>query len=328
MEENMTGLKEIREFTTTVATINNFPSPQENKLSQDVVVYFCESHNKSRYERQYVQSTTDIFHRYESELMGYEKYELRTGYLSRWNYMPKDFEEMSSEEIQQSIKEGYEEENEWLQRCEPSLPESFIIKDWRNCISEKENHYYQQSKQLIIKELEHNKFFHDSFIKSVNSYGERHESNRTNGEKYVLEEVAWVFSLPLVHPNKYIYLIHVGKVNLAIKELFHIFPNFNKTVKWLSPHFRELTFKNDADFLMYYNANRNVGCSYAVDNRNIVNPFMKTIIERTKYHFEIESAGKIFLQNIIENLPCHVYWLNRENAYLGCKMTLKQKILI
>ncbi|MDR1243965.1 MAG: hypothetical protein LBJ79_02100 [Endomicrobium sp.] len=25
----------------------------------------------------------------------------------------------------------------------------------------------------------------------------------------------------------------------------------------------------------------------------------------------------IILQHIIEKLPCHVYWLNRENVYLG-----------
>ena len=71
------------EFTTTVATLRNFP-PEESKLSQDqdAVIYFYESHNKSVYERYYIRSTTDLLHRYKIELSQYEKYELRTGYLS------------------------------------------------------------------------------------------------------------------------------------------------------------------------------------------------------------------------------------------------------
>ena len=157
--------------------------------------------------------------------------------------MPKDFEQMSSEEIEQSIRKGYEEENEWLKRCEPELPRAFIPKDWKDCISEKENPYYQQCKEFINQELEKNVVFNDAFTKSTNAYAEKHKSNRNNGWKYVLEEVAWVFSLPLVHPNKYIYLIHVGKANLAIKELFNVFPNFNKTVKWIRPHVGKILLK-------------------------------------------------------------------------------------
>jgi hypothetical protein len=49
-------------------------------------------------------------------LAQYEKYELRAGYLSRWDYMSKDVEQMSSEGIEQSIKKGYEVGNEWLKR--------------------------------------------------------------------------------------------------------------------------------------------------------------------------------------------------------------------
>ncbi|MDR2251412.1 MAG: PAS domain-containing protein [Endomicrobium sp.] len=257
-------------------------------------------------------------HRYEMELSEDEKYELRTGYLSRWNYMPKDIDQMSSEEIGEAIKRGYEEENEWLKRCEPDLPKAFIHKDWKDCISEKENPYYQQCKEVINQELEKNEIFNDAFKKSVNAYAEKHHSNRNNGWKYVLEEVVWVFSLPLVHPNKYIYLIHVGKANPAIKELFNVFPNFNKTVKWLRPHIGKVTFENNVDFLMYYNANRNIGCSYAMDNRSIVDPFMGTVINKSHLSLEIESIEKTLLQGIIEKLPCHVYWLNRENTYIGC----------
>jgi hypothetical protein len=299
------------EITTTVATINSFP-PEENKCTKGGVVYFCESHNKSVYDRYYIRSTSDLLHRQQMELSEYEKYELRTGYLSRWNYMPKDFEQMSCEEIEEAIKKGYEEENEWLKRCEPELPRAFIPKDWKECISEKENPYYKQYKEFIKQELEKNEIFNDAFKKSVNAYAEKHHSNRNNGWKYVLEEVTWVFSLPLVHPNKHIYLIHVGKANPAIKELFNVFPNFNKTVKWLRFRIGKATFKNDVDFLMYYNANRNVGASYAINNRSIVDPFMRTVIDKNHSSLEIQSVEKTLLQSIIEKLPCHVYWLNRE----------------
>jgi hypothetical protein len=207
-----------------------------------------------------------------------------------------------------------------LKRCEPQLPESFIPKDWKDCISEKENPYYWQCKQLVIEELERNKIFKDAFIKSVDTYAQKHNSNRNNGEKYVLEEVAWVLSVPLVHPNKAVYLIHVGKANPAIKELFNVFPNFNKACKWLRPNIKEVTFNNDTDFLMYYNANRNVGCSYAVDNKNIVNPFMKpiSVSDRNHLSFGGDVVERILLLSLIEKLPCHIYWLNRENVYLGC----------
>jgi hypothetical protein len=175
------------EIKSIVATINNFP-PEERYTSKSVI-YFCESHNKCPQERDNIRAVSNLLHRYQMELNEYEKYELRTGYLSRWNYMPKDFEQMSCEEIEEAIKMGYEEENEWLKRCEPELPRAFIPKDWKECISEKENPYYQQSKQLVVEELKRNKSFYDSFVKSSNSYAERHESNQHNGEKYVLEEV-------------------------------------------------------------------------------------------------------------------------------------------
>jgi hypothetical protein len=43
---NIDRLSELNEFTTTVATINNSP-PEEDKLSQDAVIYFCESHTEN-----------------------------------------------------------------------------------------------------------------------------------------------------------------------------------------------------------------------------------------------------------------------------------------
>jgi hypothetical protein len=81
---------EKNEIKTTVATLSSFPPQQTDISEQDVVVYFCESHNKDPQERDNIRAMSDLLHRHEMEVAQYEKYELRTGYLSRWNYMHKD----------------------------------------------------------------------------------------------------------------------------------------------------------------------------------------------------------------------------------------------
>jgi PAS domain S-box-containing protein len=35
-------------------------------------------------------------------------------------------------------------------------------------------------------------------------------------------------------------------------------------------------------------------------------------------HLGFENTETVMLQHIIEKLPSHIYWLNRENVYLGC----------
>jgi hypothetical protein len=86
-----------------------------------------------------IQATIDLIYK-NFNLETCEKYEVYTGYLSRWNYMHKNFDEISQEEIEQSIKKGYEEQDIWLKRCQPDLA-NFMPKDWKDCISEKENPY-------------------------------------------------------------------------------------------------------------------------------------------------------------------------------------------
>jgi hypothetical protein len=187
--------------------------------------------------------------------------------------MPKDIDQMSAKEIEEAIKKGYEEQDVWLKRCTPNLL-TFIPKDWKECISEENNPYYQQCRELLQKEMENNKNFYDAFIKSVASYADRHGTSRKNGEQYILEEISWIYSLPLMHLNKYIYLIHVGNDNPAIKEMFKIFSNLNKAVKWLSPRLKEFSFKNEADFLLHYNVNSYFGYSYSVGMKNITKDLM------------------------------------------------------
>jgi two-component sensor histidine kinase/PAS domain-containing protein len=114
--------------------------------------------------------------------------------------------------------------------------------------------------------------------------------------------------------NKIIYLIHVGNDNPAIKEMFN--------VKWLSPCLRTFTFKNEADFLMYYNVNSYAGCSYAAKNKgSIMENFkfkQKIDSKEDSLHLGFENTEAEMVQHIIGKLPVHIYWLNRKNVYLGC----------
>jgi hypothetical protein len=191
--------KEAKDFfkiDSTVAMFSNFPAKQKDIDTHGSVIYFWESHNKNQEDKENIQATSNLLHRI--DLFEYEKYEVHTGYLSRWNYMPKDIDQMSSQEIEQAIKRAYEEQDIWLKRCNPDLP-NFIPKDWKDCISEENNPYYKQCKELIIEELENNNGFYDAFLKSVNFYAERHGTSRKNGEQYILEEISWILSLPLMH---------------------------------------------------------------------------------------------------------------------------------
>jgi nitrogen-specific signal transduction histidine kinase len=305
------------EIRTTTAMFNGFPPSQENEYAKGSVIIFWESHTKNSEDRENIRATSNLLHR--TELSQYEKYEIRTGYLSRFNYMPKDIDQMSAKEIEEAIKKGYEEQDVWLKRCEPDLP-SFTPKNWKDCISEKDNPSYNGCKKLMVWELDNNKSFHNAFLESVNLYADRNGTSRKNGEEYILEEISWIYSLPLMYFGKYIYLIHVGKDNPVVRQMFSTFSNFNKAVKWLSPRFKEFSFKNDEDFLMYYNVNINVGCSYAMDMKalSLTKMDQNADLKENSLHLEFENAGSWMFQYIIEKLPAHIYWLNRENVYLGC----------
>ncbi|MDR2399972.1 MAG: PAS domain-containing protein, partial [Endomicrobium sp.] len=308
------------EITSTVAMFSTSLPTTTNETSRGFVIYFWESHTDNLADEGNIQATSNLLHR--TNLLEYEKYEVRTGYLSRWNYMPtKDIEQVSPEEIKEAIRRGYEEQDIWLKRCNPDLP-NFIPKDWQDCISEKQNPYYTQCKELILQELKKNKDFDDAFKKSINSYAERHAANPKNGEQYILEEISWIFSLPLLHLNKHIFLVHVGNYNPAIKEMVKVFSNLNKAVKLLSPRLKRVTFQNEADFLMYYNVNNYVGCSYPMmHNKSIMKnfKFIQDIdLKEDSLHLEFENREAVVAQHIIEKLPAHIYWLNRKNVYLGC----------
>jgi phage anti-repressor protein len=261
MENSKSNLNEIK---TTIAMFRSFVP---GKPIKDAVIYFWESHTKNPEDKNNIQATSNLIYKI-FDMPSCEKYEVRTGYLSRYNYMLKDMDKLTPEEIQESIRKGKEEQDSWLKRCEPYLP-GFIQKDWTECISKENNKYYEECKDLVCSELKKSEIFQEAFSKSVESYVKRHQSNHYNGKLYILEEISWILNLPLVHLNKHIYLIHVGNDNSAVKTMFNIFPHLGKAVKWVSPRLRKASFKNTADFLLHYNVNNYAGYSYAIKNVDI-----------------------------------------------------------
>lgn len=312
-------IPEENKINSSVAIFNNF-SPESP--IDDAVIYFWESHTKNPTDSERVKATEDLIYK-QFDVTDCEKYEVRTGYLSRFNHMKRLWSEVSGEELDEAIKKGMADQSDWLDRCSPELP-GFIQRDWRECINPENNPHYEACEKLIKDKLATNSEFFSAFLKSVDAYAGKHGTLRENGQKYILEEIAWIMSLGLLHINRKVYLIHVGNDNPAIKSMFHHFPNLAKAVKWLAPRFIDVTFANVAEFLFYYRSNNYAGCSYARHNPELVtqiSPFYKKDSiskESLSFMLDREHASKELLLSIIDKIPGHVYWLNRNGVYLGC----------
>jgi PAS domain S-box-containing protein len=318
MQEENADTADSNEVKSVIATLRNF-SPE--KPIENAVIYFWESHTKLDDEAR-VQATVELIYK-EFDLHACEKYEARTGYLSRYNYLSKPINECSAEEIEEAVIKGKQEQINWLNICKPELPE-FKAKNWQECIFKDENPYFEQCKYLVLEEIKNNKEFEKAVSDSVNEFANNHGTDRYNGNMYVVEEVSWILSLPLMHINKPIFLIHVGSANYAVSAAFQHFPNLKKAVKWLSPRFNETIFKNESDFLLDYRSSPHVGYSYALENPESVKrikQFKKADIltrEELLHTLDHEQAEKNLFRSMLEKLPGHVYWLNRDNVYLGC----------
>ncbi|MDR2645762.1 MAG: PAS domain-containing sensor histidine kinase [Holosporaceae bacterium] len=320
---NAALLDDIYDSDTIESTVAMFRNFSPEKPISNAVVYFWESHTKNDGVKKKIQSTIDLIYK-EFDIPTCEKYEIHTGYLSRYNYLPRPLDNCVLNEINQAVLRGKEEQNEWLSLYAPELPE-FKKVDWQDCISREKNLHYDNCKDLVIEKKASNIDFATAFLKSVVDYAEKHNTDKINGELYILEEISWILSLPLLHINKPIYLIHVGSDNPAIKALFHNFPNLQKAVKWLSPHFCNSIFLNTSDFLMDYRNAAHMGHSYAMENKDLSNSVklfkkeeIKSKVETAPKPRQTSSVDEILLHTVIEKFPGHVYWLNCENVYLGC----------
>ncbi|MDR1417632.1 MAG: PAS domain-containing protein, partial [Endomicrobium sp.] len=306
------------EIESVIAMIRHF-SP--NQPIEDAVIYFWESHTDSNNDVRKIDATVDLIYK-EFNISTCEKYEVRTGYLSRYNFLQQSIIHCSAEEIERAIVLGKKEEENWINRCQPQLPD-FNLMDWKECISEEKNPFLSGCEELILDKIENCEEFKNAFQKSVNDFARKHNTDVYNGHMYILEETSWILTLPLLHPDKPIYLVHVDTANEAVEATFQHFPNLKKAVRWLSPRFITAVFKNTIDFLLDYRNNKHAGYSYATKNKDILKIFKrktKTVNNTNTLlsMFEYVDAERRLLRSIIGKLPGHVYWLNSENTYLGC----------
>ena len=109
--------KDCLKIDTTVALFKNLST--ENPVSGSVI-YFWESHTDNIEDEENVKATEDLIYKL-VDLAGCEKYEVRTGYLSRYNYLNKPWTEASAEEMKEAVVKGLEQEEKWLKRCNPNL---------------------------------------------------------------------------------------------------------------------------------------------------------------------------------------------------------------
>jgi PAS domain S-box-containing protein len=309
------------EIQSIIAQIRNF-SPE--KPIRNAVIYFWESHTDKNNDPRKIYATIDLIYR-EFDLSACEKYEVRTGYLSRYNFLSKPIDESSQKEKEEAIIKGKQQQNEWIDRCKPELP-GFKIKDWRECIFKDENPFLEGCVELVREKIKDNGEFENAVASSVNDFAQKYGTNVSNGQRYIIEEVSWMLTLPLLHSDRPIYLVHVDAANEAVDAMFHHFPNLKKAVRWLSPRFNTVVFKNVYDFLLDYRNGKHTGYSYAIENSAATKDLKREAVqEETKTSrnpllsvFEYTNAERNLLRSIIGKLPGHVYWTNEENVYLGC----------
>lgn len=315
-------LENTNKIESIVSSLRNLSS---EKPIGNAVLYFWESHTGKSIDKKKIQATIDLIYK-KFDIATCETYEIRTGYLSRYNYLTNPIYDSTETEIKNAISKGKDVEAKWIKQCDFTLP-GFIEKDWKECISSQQNSYFEQCVHLVTKKIETDQDFATAFLKSVNKYAAKHGTNVINGKLYILEEISWMLTLPLLHLNKPIYLVHVDESNAVITAMFHHFPHLQKAVKWLSPQFKTNIFENLSDFLLAYRNGAHLGYSYAIENKECVKEitYFKKEEMLTKEELinliENERSEKNLLRSIIGKLPGHVYWLNRNNIYLGCNDT-------
>jgi hypothetical protein len=120
---------------------------------------------------------------------------VRTGYLSRYNYLSKPYKLSSIEELEQATIKGEHEQVDWIERCSPDLY-GFKKKDWQECISADKNPHFASCRELLMKNIKNDEFFEKAYTKSAENYALKRGTNKENGFLYLVEENAWILTLP------------------------------------------------------------------------------------------------------------------------------------
>ncbi|MDR3071551.1 MAG: PAS domain-containing protein [Endomicrobium sp.] len=301
----------------TVASFHNLPT---SELIKNSVVVFWESHAKNPDDKMKVHSTIDLIGK-KFDLSTCEKYEIRTGYLSRYNYLQKIKQNSSIEELEEAVIRGEEEQIEWIKRCSPGLS-NFVQVNWQECISNIKNPYFISCRNLLMQTIDEDTSVRKAFTESARNYALKRNVNGENCLSYLVEENAWILTLPYLYPNKQIYTIHVGKITDSTMILFSYFEYLRESVRMLLPHFSNETFASISDFRIEYENKKNRG--YFVDDDSFANLIANTKKEQDLSKDDLlkllmdDRAERELLLNIISKMPGHVYWLNNKYVYMGC----------
>lgn len=159
------NLKCNESVVATVASFRNFPSKNPVK---DSVVIFWESHTNNPTDKERIRSTIDLISK-RFDIPSCEKYEVRTGYLSRYNYLSKTLEESSIEELQEAIIKGEEEQTGWIERCSPKMP-AFKQLNWPECISPRKNPYFADCREVLRAKIKEDEKFFKAYRESADAY--------------------------------------------------------------------------------------------------------------------------------------------------------------
>ncbi|MDR0744839.1 MAG: PAS domain-containing sensor histidine kinase [Holosporales bacterium] len=293
------------------------------------VIIFWESHTKNPTDKHRTQATIDLIYK-RFDIDSCEKYEIRTGYLNRYNYLTKPREESTIQELEIAIEKGEEEQTNWLRRCEPRMP-GFIEKNWSECVNEIKNPHFIACRELLRTSINTDIEVDRAFTESVNNFVSKNDVNAVNSMSYLVEENAWILTLPLLYPNRQVYIIHIGNVTESTMILFSKFSYLRDSTRILLPTFSNERFNCMADFLMEYKNKRHYGYSHPVDDSKTIGNF----IPSDKRYLTSKDLLKMFLHErsekellslIISKMPGHVYWHNRDGVYLGCNDLQAQQL--
>lgn len=298
-----------RNYLATLAFFHNFRC---DSLIRDQVVIFWESHTNNPTDRERIRSTMDLVPKM-FDMVTCEKYEVRTGFLSRYNYLEKPLADSSVYELEEAVIKGEEEQSGWIERCSPKLP-AFSQINWQECVSSRKNPYFAECHRILKEKVANDERFAKAYKESSEAYAVKRHTNLKNGLDYLIEENSWIMSLPHLHPGKHIYIIHVGNVTDSTMILFSEFEYLRKSAQLMFPSFTHKEFASMSDFKMEYEAKKNFG--YYLNNFNSKERHV-TKADLQQKILE-EQAEKELLASIISELPGHIYWMNSKYNYVGC----------
>jgi PAS domain S-box-containing protein len=229
--------------------------------------------------------------------------------------------ESSIEELEEAVIKGEAEQTEWTKRTKLKL-ENFVQINWQECVNKIKNPHFTVCRELLTKTINDNEPFQEIYTKNAEAYAFERNTNKENGFLYLLEENTWILTLPLLYPNKQIYIVRVGNVADSTTVLFATFEYLRESTRLFFPYFYNQSFATISDFKIEYENKQNHG--YFVDDKDLLKAVTSVKKEEDLSKNDLfkllinERSEKEFLSNIISKMPGHVYWLNNKGIYMGC----------